>query len=216
MSICVRCPNGHVVRVKEEYAGKNGLCPHCRAKMHVPLLERPSGELRATGEFVHQDPHHNRAVSVSATPFPTRKKPRLCIGCGNIVSQSFAVCPRCGTRLATYRHLDVRKEGERIVVRFIERQIRDESTIVDIAAEIGSVAELLPRPHLVLDFSGVVGVSSMMLGKLVMLQLRVSKGGGNLRLRNVGPQVREVLATSRLDRTLHVEEQAANAPQTYS
>ncbi len=36
MSIEVSCANGHVLRVKNSFAGKTGYCPHCRAKVHVP------------------------------------------------------------------------------------------------------------------------------------------------------------------------------------
>lgn len=32
MSIKVTCPNGHALKVKDEFAGKAGLCPHCKAR----------------------------------------------------------------------------------------------------------------------------------------------------------------------------------------
>jgi len=38
MAIDVVCPNGHQIKVKDKYAGKKGLCPRCRAAMHVPEL----------------------------------------------------------------------------------------------------------------------------------------------------------------------------------
>ncbi len=37
MAISVRCPNGHDLRVKDEFAGKSGLCPHCRCRIQVPM-----------------------------------------------------------------------------------------------------------------------------------------------------------------------------------
>ena len=39
MSIKVVCPNGHVLQVKSEFAGKSGLCPHSKARIVVPLPE---------------------------------------------------------------------------------------------------------------------------------------------------------------------------------
>lgn len=36
MPIACRCPNGHVLKVKDKYAGKTGLCPKCGAAMQVP------------------------------------------------------------------------------------------------------------------------------------------------------------------------------------
>ena len=36
MPIEVVCPNGHLLKVKDKYAGKSGLCPHCQAPLLVP------------------------------------------------------------------------------------------------------------------------------------------------------------------------------------
>lgn len=38
MGIRVECPHGHVLNVKEKYAGKKGLCPKCPGQVfiHVP------------------------------------------------------------------------------------------------------------------------------------------------------------------------------------
>src|SRR5580704_10488730 len=37
MGINAKCANGHVLRVKDEFAGKSGLCPHCRGRVFVPM-----------------------------------------------------------------------------------------------------------------------------------------------------------------------------------
>lgn len=42
MSIKVKCPNGHQLKVKDSFAGKTGLCPMCKAEIHVPVPE-PAG-----------------------------------------------------------------------------------------------------------------------------------------------------------------------------
>ncbi|MGD9633508.1 MAG: hypothetical protein AB7G28_05925 [Pirellulales bacterium] len=35
MGIQVKCPNGHTFKVKDKYAGKKGLCPHCEGQVIV-------------------------------------------------------------------------------------------------------------------------------------------------------------------------------------
>ena len=35
MGIQVQCPNGHTFKVKDKYAGKKGLCPHCEGQVIV-------------------------------------------------------------------------------------------------------------------------------------------------------------------------------------
>ena len=39
MSIKVTCPNGHELQVKNEFAGKTGVCPTCKARIVVPVPE---------------------------------------------------------------------------------------------------------------------------------------------------------------------------------
>lgn len=36
MSIKVTCPNGHALKVKDEFAGRTGRCPRCKVKVQVP------------------------------------------------------------------------------------------------------------------------------------------------------------------------------------
>ncbi len=36
MAIQVVCPNGHVLKVTDDWAGKTGLCPVCKARIKVP------------------------------------------------------------------------------------------------------------------------------------------------------------------------------------
>ena len=37
MGIQVECPNGHVFRVKDKYAGLKGLCPHCEGQVVIQV-----------------------------------------------------------------------------------------------------------------------------------------------------------------------------------
>jgi hypothetical protein len=52
MVIIVCCRNGHVLRVKDEYAGKTGFCPHCRCKVEVPPSAPETGERGMSEEEV--------------------------------------------------------------------------------------------------------------------------------------------------------------------
>ena len=38
MGIRFQCPNGHRLNVKSHLAGKRGYCPHCNAKVVIPVL----------------------------------------------------------------------------------------------------------------------------------------------------------------------------------
>ncbi len=42
MSIRCVCQNGHVLKVKDSFAGTSGFCPSCRARVDVPKLQKRS------------------------------------------------------------------------------------------------------------------------------------------------------------------------------
>ena len=86
MAISVKCPNGHDLKVKDEYAGKSGLCPHCHAKIRVPLPQPKSPPPKPPDKVSDDDVlamlGPPRAVNVSTSSdedgsaaFPPRKAP---------------------------------------------------------------------------------------------------------------------------------------------
>jgi len=46
MGIVCHCPNGHRVKVKDQQAGKRGLCPTCGAAFRIPQLSRPADAIQ--------------------------------------------------------------------------------------------------------------------------------------------------------------------------
>lgn len=106
MAIEIRCPNGHVLRVKDECAGKAGLCPHCRAKVRVPMPTRSSEDdpLPSDDNNVRQDSRDQQngggSGLIPLVSSYTLKKTKQCPKCEKTVSLSFSICPRCGTPLA--------------------------------------------------------------------------------------------------------------------
>ena len=106
MAIEIRCPNGHVLRVKDECAGRVGRCPCCRAKVWVPMpMPSSDDDSLPSDDDVHQDPRHqNNSGDSGMIPFGSSyilKKTRLCPQCGKSVSPSFSICPCCGTPLSS-------------------------------------------------------------------------------------------------------------------
>jgi len=115
MAIQVKCPNGHVLKVKDKYAGKSGLCPRCHARIDVPLdpnvearqVDRVSRHygagLKEQVSEVHQDQRHlddreHSGSSLLGSSLVRHKKP--CPGCMELVPYWFASCPYCKTPLS--------------------------------------------------------------------------------------------------------------------
>jgi len=46
MSVKVTCPNGHKLRVRQEDAGKEVICPRCKTAVEVPGLQTAAAACR--------------------------------------------------------------------------------------------------------------------------------------------------------------------------
>jgi hypothetical protein len=123
MGIQVECPNGHVFKVKDKYAGKKGLCPHCEGQVIVlvpdtlatpasDILQREAIQRRQAAahhgsapseSHVFDDPNEMSAAAGSGTSgsllgssvirHNVRSK------CGQHVPMWYARCPACGQYL---------------------------------------------------------------------------------------------------------------------
>jgi len=102
--------------------------------------------------------------------------------------------------MLSYRHLEVGKNGDVIVVRFGKHRVLDDLTADKISDELLGVADRPDCNRLLLDFSGVEQLSSAMLTKLVRLHKKMGTKGEKLRLTGISSQIRSVFATTRLDR----------------
>jgi len=114
-----------------------------------------------------------------------------------------------------YHQLGVWKHGDVIVVRFGEHQILDELTVKKIGDELYHVADRPDCCHLLLDFASVVGLSSLMVGKLLMLQRKMESKGGKLKLCEVGPELQEVVTSTKLDQVFDIWDSEQDALKAF-
>jgi hypothetical protein len=121
MGIRVECPNGHVFKVKDKYAGKKGLCPHCEGQVIVlvpdalsevgEVLQQEAIQRRQaaqhhvtpTGTHVFDDPHEEVAGPGSGTSGSLLGssviRHNIRCKCGEHVPMWYARCPACGAYL---------------------------------------------------------------------------------------------------------------------
>jgi anti-anti-sigma factor len=178
------------------------------------MAEYPSGAIAM------KKPEHDRREWASAPSQAASSvhpgKGKLCLECGRVVSQSFAVCPQCGTPVSIYRHLDVRKEGDVIIVQIGKPLIVDEQIVKEVGEELCSAVDHAEHHNLVLNLSKVVALSGSMLSKLIMLEKRMEQHQRQLKLCNVTPEVREVLAATKLHRILQMSVSEAEAIKEFA
>ena len=126
MGIQVECPNGHIFKVKDKYAGKKGLCPHCEGQVIVVVPDAFS-LLDETDELQKDAIRNRQAAAKHSSPALPRRAPAPCwttrttsaprpapaaacsaprvirhnikCKCGERVPMWYARCPHCGDYL---------------------------------------------------------------------------------------------------------------------
>jgi hypothetical protein len=105
MSIPVVCPNGHALKVKENLAGKSGLCPVCRAIVHVPQAERKELSEDAILGILGSRPTGPGGAGAGARAgvrSAQRQAPpkKSCHKCNTEIMAGTHICPHCHTYIA--------------------------------------------------------------------------------------------------------------------
>lgn len=119
-----------------------------------------------------------------------------------------------GSSRASCHFLGLRKQGGVIIIRFGEHRILDEVTVKKFGDELFHVSERPDCQQLLLNFAGVVGLSSAMLGILLMLRKKMAVKRGVLKLCQVGPEIMDVFNATKLGQLFEIlgsEQQALKA-----
>jgi anti-sigma B factor antagonist len=85
------------------------------------------------------------------------------------------------------------------ILAFRCRLLVDYDEVQSTGGELFGWQEAHPDRQLALDFAGVQGISSAMLGKLITLHRRIERAGRKLVLCGLEPDVAEMFHSSRLD-----------------
>ena len=110
-----------------------------------------------------------------------------------------------------YHHLGVWKQEDKTVVRFGDHRILDELTVKKISEELFAVAESAQCRHLIVNFTGVYGLSTLMLGKLLMLRKAMAAKGGRLVLCEIAPDIENVFVETKLNQIFEIMDMETDA-----
>ena len=113
--------------------------------------------------------------------------------------------------MTEYRRIQVAEVGDVAVVRFVDFKILDEANIQEMGQELFHLVEQDGRQKLLLNFSNVQFLSSAALGKLITLDRKVKKAGGQLKLSNILSDIYEVFAITKLNRLFDIQDDEATA-----
>jgi anti-sigma B factor antagonist len=113
-------------------------------------------------------------------------------------------------------HLTVSQEGEVTIVELLDRNILEEANITAMGDHIGSVIDEQTNPKLLIDFQHVEHLSSAALGSLIKINTKIKEKGGQLRLSNIDPQIREVFLITKLNKLFQIHDDRSDALASFS
>lgn len=68
MGIVAFCPQGHRVKVKDELAGRKGICPQCGGRFRIPLESAAQAASATASPAIGETPSQEVEVSPSGLP----------------------------------------------------------------------------------------------------------------------------------------------------
>jgi anti-sigma B factor antagonist len=113
--------------------------------------------------------------------------------------------------MATHRRIDVSKIGDVSIVRFLDKKILDEASILELGTELFGLVEQDNRKSLLLNFSGVEFLSSAALGKLITLDRKVKSHKGRMKMSSIRPEILEVFQITKLNKIFDIRKDEAEA-----
>jgi len=97
------------------------------------------------------------------------------------------------------------------VVKFVDPKVMDPSRIEKMGEELLSLLEDDGNEDVVVNFENVSFFSSAAINKLIVLEKHVKARGGEIRLSNLRPEVRDLFSYTHLDELFQIRENQASA-----
>lgn len=198
---CGKCNT--VLQVKDELAGKKGLCPKCKNPIQVPM---PSS-LPSSADELSLAPSPSPASAPAASPAPA-PKPAPAPGQAPVAAAAHAPSPLKAppAPAAEPKHslLMIQKVGPVMVITIMKDRITEMSDIRDMGDELMSKLELQEKPSILLDFSKVTYLPSAMIGKLTAMHKKATTYKGKVKLCAISSGVMQIFKITRLDKVFEI------------
>jgi anti-sigma B factor antagonist len=97
------------------------------------------------------------------------------------------------------KRIAVDKRGDCTIMKFRDKDILDQVNIHEMGEEMYAIVAGTPGISLIVDFDGVLYLSSSALGKLISLKKRVEEACGTIKMCRIKPEIMEVFRITKLD-----------------
>jgi len=192
----------------------------------VTVDPRPAAKLAAAARICRSlhgaDPNSARVPRVAnprGTRYPAEFPVVRAAGCRDSAAGRRRVAPgpqrgrdrHRGTSMSDYRRIDVSKEGDVTIVKFLDKKILDETGVQELGVELFRLVEHDNRKQILLNFENVEFLSSAALGKLITLDRKTKAARGRLKMSNIRPEILEVLQITKLNKVFDIRADQAEA-----
>jgi anti-anti-sigma factor len=110
-------------------------------------------------------------------------------------------------------HLDENVNAS--VVKFVDEKVMDPARIEQLGTELLSLANENHKKNLLINFENVKFFSSAAINKLIVLEKRMRARGGQIRLSNLRPEVRDLFSFTNLDTLFDIRDEQTEALQSF-
>lgn len=97
------------------------------------------------------------------------------------------------------------------VVKFVDPKVMDPSRIEKMGSELLALLENVGNENVVVNFENVSFFSSAAINKLIVLEKHLRARGGEIRLSNLTPEVRDLFSYTHLDELFQIRTDQADA-----
>lgn len=110
-------------------------------------------------------------------------------------------------------HLD--ENAKASVVKFVDEKVMDPARIEQLGTELLSLADENHKKNLLINFENVKFFSSAAINKLIVLEKRMRARGGQIRLSNLRPEVRDLFSFTNLDSLFDIRREQSEALESF-
>jgi anti-sigma B factor antagonist len=102
------------------------------------------------------------------------------------------------------------------VVKFKDQKVMDPSRIETMGQELLSLVDGDESENVLINFENVSFFSSAAINKLIVLEKRVRALGGEIRLSNLRPEVRDLFSYTNLDSMFQIKDEQDDALESFT
>ncbi len=119
--------------------------------------------------------------------------------------------------MSTYRHFDSETIGDVLVARLTDPRLADTMTVNELQDELLLLLNREPTKKLLVSFKNVTHCSTSVINGLLRAKKKLMAGGGQIKLCELHPLIREAYKLLNLDGTVfHIHDAEAEALAAFS